>query len=662
MKDPILKEIDELRELVNKACYSYHIVYRPIMSDSDFDKLFQRLIELEKRYPHYSNMYSPTQQVGHKPGKGFRKVKHRQKLLSLDNLFNAQDVTDFVTRFPNELFVLDPKYDGLALNLTYIDGELTTAATRGDGEIGEDITANILKLNSVPHRLVGQNIPRVIEIRGECVFPKARFEMVNDYLAATKKKLYSNARNAVAGIARQKSSAAMERTQPDFVAYGIGYSDRPLASTHDETVNILNGFGFISSIWNMKTVMGEEVNDQISKTFYSVSIPYDTDGMVIRINSLERQEEIGNTSHHPKFAMAYKFPSVPVNTLLRGVDLQVGRTGVITPVAILDPVVVGSVTVSRVTLHNFDEIARLDLRIKDTVEVIRSGEVIPKIVGVVKHLRPKRAILIPTPTHCPSCNTALLTDNVDEVAIYCSNGIGCPAQRQRILEHFVSRKALDITGIGEALVEKMLNGYPYSLARPSDLFFYSLPDLKNNFGLTDGVAKNVFNAIQASRRVKLDRVIYALGIRHVGSERAKVLASKVPDLKTLPNLTYEELVGLGDIGDEVALSIMGFFRNLINRDECIRLDNALMIELPEKNAIVNQPLKGNRIAITGSFVMPRELIIDRLEKLGAKVVSSISLKTDILFVGENAGSKAATAKKLHITCYDEGELMGLIGD
>ncbi|MDI9245264.1 NAD-dependent DNA ligase LigA [Marinobacter sp. CHS3-4] len=661
---------EELRRLLADYNYQYYVLDEPTVPDSEYDRLFRELQQLENDYPDLRTADSPTRRVGGAAETSFAPVTHRIPMLSLDNAFSDDELRDFDRRVRDRLvyeqdveYVCEPKLDGLAVSLHYENGILERAATRGDGQTGEDITENIRTIPSVPLRLRGKSVPERVEVRGEVYMPKAGFERLNKTLSAKGEKTFVNPRNAAAGSLRQKKPSVTAKRPLEMCAYSMALEDEAdLPSTHWEGLQRVKNWGFRTNP-EMRRVTGVEAcldayHDLLEKRN---DLPYEIDGIVFKVNSMELQETLGFVSRAPRWAIAQKFPAQEELTVVEGVEFQVGRTGAITPVARLKPVFVGGVTVSNATLHNMDEIARLDVRIGDTVFVRRAGDVIPQVVKVLIERRPDTAEVVTLPPDCPVCHSDIVQIDGEAVA-RCSGGLFCPAQRKEAIRHYASRKALDIEGLGDKWIDILVDRELVSTV--ADLYLLKKSDLTGLERMGDKSADNLIKAIDSARKPVLWKFLYALGIREVGEATAKAIASHFGTLEAISEASEESLQSVPDVGPIVAGHIRSFFEQPHNNETLEALKNA-GVEWQSEDVLPaqEQPLKGETWVLTGSLsTMTRDQAKAHLESLGAKVAGSVSAKTSCVVAGESAGSKLAKAEKLNVPVLDEQEFTDLLSE
>ncbi|MCH1602137.1 MAG: NAD-dependent DNA ligase LigA [Luminiphilus sp.] len=661
------REINELRDRLDRWSLAYHRDDSPLASDAEYDREIRRLRELEVANPHLISPASPTQRVGDKPLDQFTSIRHKLPMLSLDNAFSGGDLEAFQERNANKLglstltFCCEPKLDGVAMSLLYEDGILVRAATRGDGTTGEDITHNARTMETVPLRLQGNDYPSMLEVRGEVVIPRAAFQRMNENQARVGESVFQNPRNAAAGSLRQLDPRITATRPLVFMAYSVGYVEGGrLPKSHSETLSYLNQMGFKTSSLT-EVVEGWEAAEAFVARVLAKrdQIEVDIDGVVIKVNDFEQQSALGFVARAPRWAIARKFPAQEEVTTLLGVDFQVGRTGAITPVARLQPVFVGGVTVSNATLHNADEIARLDVRIGDQVIVRRAGDVIPQIVKALDDRRTGELIKVVFPEVCPDCN-ASLTRDLDEAAIRCENALACPAQQKAALEHFVSRKAMDIDGVGEKLLHQLFDqGLVSDIA---DLYGLTVDQLAALDRMGYKSAVKTIEAMEGSKTTDLPRFLFALGIREVGEATARSLANHFIDLELIMAASSESLEQVNDVGPVVASHIHRFFGNEKNRELVTRLiDAGIVWSGPEEQSAVKTLLTGQTWVVTGKLeAMSRDEAGTSIRRLGGQTAGSVSKKTDVLLAGPGAGSKLSKAESLGVKVIDENEFMRIL--
>ena len=662
-------KLETLRNTLRRYEYEYHVLDNPSVPDSEYDRLFHQLKALELEHPDLLTADSPTQRVGAKPLAGFRQIRHEMPMLSLDNAFSDEEFYAFVKRIEDRLIVLpkpltfccEPKLDGLAVSILYVNGVLNQAATRGDGSRGEDITANIRTIRNVPLQLLIDNPPARLEVRGEVFMPHVGFERLNKHALELGEKTFANPRNAAAGSLRQLDPNITSKRPLAFNAYSIGIAEGiNLPNTHYARLQWLKSVGIPINPEIRLCNGAEEVlafyRDMQNKR---ALLGYDIDGTVLKINDIELQNELGFISKAPRWAIAYKFPAQEELTVLNDVEFQVGRTGAITPVAKLKPVFVAGVTVSNATLHNGDEIARLNLAIGDTVVVRRAGDVIPQIIGVLHERRPADAKPIIFPHNCPVCGSQIVRIEGEAVA-RCTGGLFCAAQRKESLKHFVSRKAMDIDGVGGKLIEQLVERE--LIRTPADLFKLDLTTLMQLERMGEKSAKNALNSLEQAKHTTLARFIFALGIREVGESTALNLANHFKTLEALQNADFEQLQAVPDVGEVVANRILAFWREPHNVDAVNDLiAQGIHWDAVETKEAGDNPFKGKIVVLTGTLSqMGRNEAKALLQEMGAKVSGSVSAKTDFVIAGDAAGSKLTKAQELGITVLSEDEFLALV--
>jgi len=671
--DTIKKEIEHLREQLRFHSYQYYVLDDPHIPDAEYDRLFRQLQKLEAKHPELITRDSPTQRVGSQPLKAFEQITHQMPMLSLDNVFSEQELLAFYKRLRDRLgdrvktgqeldFTAEPKLDGLAISIRYEKGELIYAATRGDGTVGENVTLNVRTIHSVPLCLLGDDYPEVLEVRGEVFMPKTGFDKLNEQARAKGEKEFANPRNAAAGSLRQLDPEISARRPLSFYCYSVGVVEGgELADTHFGILQKLRTFGLPVSA-EVKRVQGVEqclayYEDILSRRD---QLAYDIDGIVYKVDDITLQERLGFVARAPRWAIAHKFPAQEEVTTVNAVEFQVGRTGAITPVARLEPVFVGGVTVSNATLHNMHEVRRKDVRVGDRVIVRRAGDVIPEVVSVVPGSRKKNLPEIQMLEHCPVCGSDIEQVEGEAVA-RCTGGLFCRAQRAESIKHFASRKAMDIDGLGDKLVEQLVEE---SLIRnPADLYELSAETLAALERMGDKSAHNLIEALQNSKTPTLARFIYALGIREVGEATALNLAQEYGSLESLIKADEESLVEVQDIGPIVAAHIVHFFQQPHNIEVIDALLAAGIKPQPvAKVAASDSAFAGKTVVITGTLPsMSRDEAKEKLLAAGAKVTGSVSAKTDFLLAGDKAGSKMTRAEKLGVQVIDEATMINMLG-
>ena len=663
------QQIDTLRQDLRRYEYEYHVLDNPTIPDAEYDRLFHQLKALEAAYPELITADSPTQRVGAKPLSGFAQIRHEIPMLSLDNAFSDEEFYAFVKRIEDRLirlpdpltFCCEPKLDGLAVSILYVNGVLTQAATRGDGTTGEDITANIRTIRNIPLQLLMDNPPTRLEVRGEVFMPHAGFERLNQQALEKGEKTFANPRNAAAGSLRQLDPKITSKRPLVLNAYGIGIAEGvDLPNTHYDRLQWLKSIG-IPVNPEIRLCNG---TDEVLDFYRDIqnkrsSLGYDIDGTVLKINDIALQEKLGFISKAPRWAIAYKFPAQEELTRLNDVEFQVGRTGAITPVAKLEPVFVAGVTVSNATLHNGDEIERLDIAIGDTVVIRRAGDVIPQIIGVLHERRPVDARPIVFPETCPVCDSAIVRIEGEAVA-RCTGGLFCAAQRKEALKHFVSRKAMDIDGVGGKLIEQLVDRE--LVHTPADLFKLDLTTLTRLERMGTKSAENALASLEKAKNTTLARFIFALGIREVGEATALNLANHFKTLEALQNADLEALQQVPDVGEVVANRILAFWHEPHN----VAVVNDLIAqgvhwETVETKEVTENRFKGKTVVLTGTLTkMGRNEAKALLQDMGAKVSGSVSAKTDFVIAGDAAGSKLTKAQELGVTVLTEEEFLAQI--
>ncbi len=664
----VISRAGELRDIITEHNYQYYVLDDPRVPDAEYDRLFRELQDLEAQYPDIVTPDTPTRRVGASVETTFEEVVHRIPMLSLDNAFSDEELRDFDRRVRDRLkteedieYVCEPKLDGLAVSLHYESGVLTRAATRGDGYTGEDITANIRTIPSVPLRLRGDNIPELVEVRGEVYMPREGFETLNKRLADKGEKTFVNPRNAAAGSLRQKKPTVTARRPLELCAYSVALEDESrLPATHWEGLQQVGAWGFrINPEMRRATGAGDCLQAYNELMDKRASLPYEIDGIVFKVNSLALQRQLGFVSRAPRWAIAQKFPAQEELTVIEDVEFQVGRTGAITPVARLKPVFVGGVTVSNATLHNMDEIQRLGVRIGDTVFVRRAGDVIPQVVKVVAERRPDNAREVQLPDACPVCQSDIVQIE-GEVVARCSGGLFCPAQRKEAIRHYASRKALDIEGLGDKWIDILVDRELVTTV--ADLYLLKKADLTGLERMGDKSAGNLIDAIDCSRHPVLWKFLYALGIREVGEATAKALASHFGTLEAIGEADEDALQSVSDVGPIVAGHIRSFFDQTHNQETIQALKDAGVQWQTEEITASEKPLKGETWVLTGSLSdMTRDDAKAKLESLGAKVAGSVSGKTSCVVAGEAAGSKLTKAENLGVPVMDESAFVDFLG-
>jgi DNA ligase (NAD+) len=666
------KKIESLRDEIRYHNYRYHTLDDIEIPDSEYDRLVRELQRMEAEHPELITPDSPTQRVGAEPSESLKTVRHRLPMLSLDNVFSEDELREFHRRVAQKLeledeadrlvYAAEPKLDGAAVSLLYEQGRLVRAATRGDGTTGEDITHNVRTIESVPLRLLGDSYPALLEVRGEVFMPRAGFEAYNQKARAAGEKTFVNPRNAAAGSLRQLDPKLTAERPLDMYVYSVGLVEGgELPGKHSEIIDRLGE-------WGLKTCPERDVVEGVDGClgYYERiggkrdDLAYDIDGVVYKVDSLDMQRELGFVARAPRWAVAHKFPAQEELTKVLGVEFQVGRTGALTPVARLEPVFVGGVTVSNATLHNIDELHRKDVRIGDTVIVRRAGDVIPEVVSVIKKRRPKKTSVVELPQACPVCCSHITREEGEAVA-RCTGGLFCKAQRAEALKHFVSRRAMDIEGLGAKLIAQFVE--EDRIANPSEIYELTKDELANRERMGDKSAENLVTAIEASKSTTLARFLFALGIREGGEATAASLAAYFGNLAAIVEANIEELVKVPDVGPVVAARIRDFLDEPHNLEVIARLQE-LGVQWEDSDpmqASEDGPLTGKTFVITGTLPeMTRDEAKDLIQKNGGKVTGGVSSKTSYLLAGEKAGSKLTKAQKLDVEIIDLDRLLTLI--
>ncbi|MCK4743732.1 MAG: NAD-dependent DNA ligase LigA [Sulfuriflexus sp.] len=661
-----LERAAKLHEQLNYHNHRYYVLDDPQIPDIEYDMMLRELQDLEAQYPKLCSPDSPTQRVGAAPLSKFSEVKHEVPMLSLGNVFSEDELNDFDRRCREGLdndnieYVAEPKLDGLAISLLYKEGLLIRAATRGDGSTGEDVTANVKTIGAIPLRLSGKNIPDVIEVRGEIYISSDGFEALNARQRDKGEKTFANPRNAAAGSLRLLDSSITAQRPLTMYCYAVGAcSDGVLADTHSDVLEQLRAWGL--------RVSHEHAVVQGAKGCYKYyekllerrdKLPYEIDGIVYKVNRFDQQQTLGFVSRAPRWATAHKFPAQEKTTQLLAIDIQVGRTGALTPVARLEPVEVGGVTVTNATLHNQDEIERKDVRVGDTVIVRRAGDVIPEVVGSVTSKRKKGARKFKFPSQCPECASEVVRIE-GEAKARCSGGLYCPAQRKESIKHFASRRAMDIEGLGDKLVEQLVDEELISDA--ADLYTLTAEQLAGMERMGEKSANNLLIALEESKAITLPRFIFSLGIREVGEATARSLANHFGNLEKIMLATSEELEQVPDVGPVVARNIETFDHQSHNRDVIDKLiSNGVHWDDIDVTESAEQLLAGKIIVLTGALSMSRGEAKDKLQAMGAKVSGSVSKKTSLVIAGADAGSKLTKANDLGVLVLDETELVKIL--
>jgi DNA ligase (NAD+) len=655
----VINEIKKLRQMIEEHNYRYYVLDDPSVTDAEYDILFHRLKELETSNPEYITTDSPTQRVGAAPLKSFNTLHHDVAMLSLENAFTEEDILDFDQRVRDKLhtsksieYCCEPKMDGLAVNIRYVNGLMTQAATRGDGTNGEDITTNIKTINMVPLRLRGDDIPEILDVRGEVFMSRAGFLQLNKMTEKHGGKQFANPRNAAAGSLRQLDPAITSQRPLEFFCYGVGsVKGTTLPGKHHDILKKLMEWGLrINPL--VKVVIGPEgcLKFYEKITTERDALPYEIDGVVYKVNSIADQQRLGFVTRAPRWAIAHKFPAEEAYSIIEAVEFQVGRTGVITPVARLKPVHVRGVTVSNATLHNMDEVRRKDIHVGDTVIVRRAGDVIPEVAGVVLDRRPRDVKNIVMPRRCPVCQSEI--EHIEgEAASRCTGGLYCPAQQKEAIKHFASRKAMDIEGLGDKLAEQLID--KHLIRYVSDIYDLTAHQLESLERMGSRSSHNLLEEIEKSKQTTLPKFLYSLGIREVGEATARQLSLHFKSFDAIREATQEELQQVSDVGPIVAHHIVNFFREKHNQTIVRKLLDAGIQWEPIKSQ-ESSIFTGKIFVLTGTLEsMSREEAKEKLESLGAKVSSSVS-------TGVEAGSKLAKAKKLDVTILNEADFLKML--
>ena len=669
------KRIESLAAEIAEHDYRYYALDRPAISDAKYDRLFRELVELEERFPDLRTPDSPTQRVGGAMRTAFRKVEHLRLMLSLDSLMEADEVREFDARVRKGLgldeglfqepvpYLAEPKFDGLSIELVYEDGVLVRGSTRGNGEVGEDVTENLRTIRAIPLRLRADSPKSAaagrLAVRGEALMPLEEFQAMNARLIEQNEEPFANARNAAAGTVRQLDPSITASRRLDFFAYEVLAAEQALPPTLSQTQARMREWGFhVERGSRLCKGIDEALAFRDALLEKRDGLPYEIDGVVIKVDRIDWQNVLGVRSRNPRWAVAYKFPPREEVTVIENIVVQVGRTGKLTPVAVLRPVDVSGVTVSRATLHNQDELDRKDVRIGDTVRVRRAGDVIPEVVEVILEKRPRGAKRFELPEQCPACGGKVVREGAAHV---CSNGLACPAQLQGHIEHFVSRGAMDIVGLGGKTVQQLIEkGLVKDLA---DIYSLTPIDLAGLEGFAEKSIENLMRAIEASKSPRLDRFVFALGIPHVGSTVAKLLADHFGGLEKLMGAGEETLLGIHGIGPEMAASVSAFFGGARNRRVLERLQRSGVKPVAEPRGKGPQPFAGEVMVFTGSLEsMSRPEAQRKAEDAGARIASGITRKVTLVVAGPGAGTKLDQAKKLGLAVIDERQFMNRLGD
>ena len=666
------EEVKDLQKILTRHSRLYHELDDPEISDAEYDRLMHRLLDLESQFPNLATLDSPTRRVGAPPLKSFENARHSLPMLSLDNAFEDSEVLEFhqrcakLLKTEEILYTVEPKLDGVAMELRYVDGILTLATTRGDGTTGEVVTDNARTIRSLPLALKGDNLPHILEVRGEVIIGKTAFDALNRQRLKKDESLFANPRNAAAGSLRQLDSRITATRPLDIYVYGIGQVEGVSFESHSSLMTYLEKFGFCVNEHMRPGLTIDQVLSQYREfEKHRGDLPYEIDGMVIKVDSVAYQKILGIKTRSPRWAVAYKFPAIEETTRLNEIQVQVGRTGILTPVAILEPVEVAGIKVSRATLHNQDQISEMDIRIGDTVLVKRAGDVIPKVVKPVVSRRDGSEISFVMPLICPMCQGPVHRIQ-GEAALKCINA-SCPAQLTERIRHFVSKKAMNIDGIGAKLVGQLVERKV--ICSPADLFALTKVELSSMNRMGKKSAANVMVAIEKAKSAELSRFLFALGIDHTGEYASAILAARFSSLEGIGAATREEMEAIDGIGSKTASAVFHFFQSKKNQTLINRMvELGVVIQIQEQAPVDAKgqggapSLTDKRFVLTGTLKsMTRSQAKKRLTELGARVVGSISAKTDFLVAGESSGSKLQKAKDLGVTVIDEETLVVMLG-
>lgn len=663
MTQEIETRIQLLKEKLNEYAYHYYVLDQSIVSDSQYDQLYRELEQLEAEHPQWVTVDSPTQRVGDQLLTGFQKVTHAEAMYSLGNAFSKEEVSQFVERVTQAIgtsvtFMCECKIDGLAIALTYENGKFVRGATRGDGTTGEDITANLRTVKSIPLVL---REPLSLEVRGECYMPKAVFASLNAERELAGEIPFANPRNAAAGGLRQVDPKAVAKRDLSAFLYGAVFTEQFNPGSQEKLLDRFRDLGFVTNPLRELCHSADDIWAYIQKVGeLRHQLPYEIDGVVIKVNDLSQQATLGFTVKAPRWAIAYKFPAEMETTVVREVEWTVGRTGVVTPTAVMDPIALAGTVVQRASLHNVDLIAQLDVRIGDTVQVHKAGDIIPEIVQVIVANRTLDSVSLSIPTHCPECQTELIKLK-DEVALRCPNAT-CPAQQMALFSHFVSRQAMNIAGLGPRIMEQLL---AQKLVRKfDDLYTLTVAQLMLLDKIKEKTAHKIWDAIQKSKENSYERLLFGLGIRHVGVKAAKLIAIKFPDIASLMAADLTDINQIEGIGEVISQSVVNYLSQFENQQMLMRLQQLGVNMTYINNVSVESQTEfwqGKTVVLTGTMTMySRQEVKQLLEALGAKVTGSVSKKTDILIAGEDAGSKLAKAEQLSIEVMDEATFIAQV--
>ena len=652
------ERVQELSEILKEANYRYYVLDDPRMPDFEYDRLLRELEELEAAHPELVTADSPTQRVGGEAISAFEKYTHPVPLMSLQDVFSLEELDEFLEKtlvsHPDSLFSVEPKIDGLSVALEYVDGKFVRGATRGDGSIGEDVTENLKTIRSIP--MVIENAPARLIVRGEVYMPKKSFEKLNAKQEEEGRSLFANPRNVAAGSLRQLDPKICAQRGLDIFIFNIQLIDGVEFTTHGDTLDYLKNLKF-KVIPYRKLKTAEEINDYVlSINENRGDLPCDIDGAVIKVDDLSQRERMGSTAKCPRWAVAYKYPPEIKETVVEDIVIQVGRTGVLTPKAVVRPVRLAGTTVTNATLHNQDFITERDIRIGDTVHIRKAGEIIPEILNVIMEKRPADAVAYLLPDHCPVCGAAVVRDA--EGAFVRCTGAECPAQLSRNIAHFVSRDAMDIEGLGSSIVEALIE--KGLIKSPADIYYLSLDEMKSLWQKGSKAAEKLLAAIEASKQQDLSRLLFALGIRQVGAKAGKVLASHFGNLDALMGATLEELTDVPDVGAVTAKNIADWFAQPQSRHMIEKLRSA-GVNFESRRAVADNRFAGKTFVLTGALSkFTRDEATEKIELFGGKASGSVSKKTSFVVVGENAGSKDRKARELGIPILTEDEFLEMI--
>lgn len=668
-KDP-RREIEQLREDIRRHEYLYYVKAEPVISDREFDRLMERLEKLERDHPDLAVPDSPTRRVGGEPLDGFQTVEHRVKMLSIGNTYSEGEVREFHNRVQKELnrqpeYILQPKVDGVAISLIYEGGSFVRAVTRGDGVRGDDATANVRTIRSLPLRLRGDDLPSYLDVRGEIFMPRTGFEAMNRKREEAGDPPFANPRNATAGTIKMLDPSLVAQRPLDLFVHTLGAIEGVRIDSDYELLGKLAEWGFkVVPGYTLATTLDEVLKTAAEWESKVRELEFEADGLVIKINSFAQRDEMGYTSKSPRWVIAYKFSAEEAITKLVDVRMGVGRTGAITPRAILEPVLLAGTTIRHATLHNFDEVERKDIRVGDTVAIQKGGEIIPQVVRVLTDGRDGSEKPIQAPDACPACGGEVMKE-ADEVVYRCIN-LSCPAQLKKRIEHFVGRNAMDIEGMGEKLIDALVE--KEMVKRLSDLYRLKHEQLASLERMGDKSSQNVLDGLEASKKRPVDRILFAIGIRHVGSHLATVLMEGRKSIWDLKDLTVEDLNAIHEVGPAVAESVYRFFHEERNIEELKRLEDAGVAFEREKSeaaaeATKDNPFYGKTVVLTGALDnLTRNEAAERIERRGGRVTGSVSKNTDYVVAGENPGSKLDKANKLGVQVLDEAAFEAMLND